>query len=125
MKFFVYGKLKSDQVKSHLIPFSRSYPYVLYGYRMFLRHTGTAGMRKCPNPKSYVIGEMRETSWTEWPIIGRLLKMLLLFVLDMNEGTYWGVYERVNVGHNAQTYVYKGDLRGCPTIVKWPTSIQQ
>lgn len=36
MKFFVYGKLKSDQPKSWLIPFSKSKPCTLNGFRMYM-----------------------------------------------------------------------------------------
>ena len=122
MKFFVYGKLKSDQPKSWLIPFSKSVPYTLNGFKMYMRSTGTAGMKK-GNRKDYVIGEIRDAKWANISILGKLL----LFVLDSNEGTAVNVYRRVTILKNLTTkkpshiwtYLYSRSTRGLKIINQW------
>ena len=119
MKFFVYGKLKSDQPKSWLIPFSKSKPCTLNGFRMYMWSTRTAGMKK-GNHNDYVIGEIRDAKWANISILGKLL----LLVLDLNEGTATNVYRRVMVPKNLATkepwtYIYNRSTRGLKTINQW------
>ena len=122
MKFFVYGKLKSDQPKAWLIPFSKSEPHTLNGFRMYMRSTGTAGMKK-GNRSDYVVGEIRDAKWANRPILGKLL----LLILDLNEGTATNVYQRIAVLRNLTTrkpshvwtYLYNRSTSGLKVINQW------
>lgn len=126
MKFFTYGMLKSDQPKSWMIPFATSKSYILYGYKMYMRKDSKAGM-KIGDIGDYVVGEIREVKWAKWP-----LSWLLLWFLDVNEGTPWGVYKRIKiidcltagllvVGKPVHmwTYLYEKSTEGCPVINLW------
>lgn len=122
MRFFVYGKLKSDQTKAWMIPFSKTKPYILYGFKMYMRPEGTAGMKR-GHFNDFVIGEVRETKWTVWP-----LNKLLLWFLDLNEGTSIGFYKRILVTKNSSiieksfhmwTYLFKRSTEGCKVIKEW------
>jgi gamma-glutamylcyclotransferase (GGCT)/AIG2-like uncharacterized protein YtfP len=82
MKLFVYGKLQSTKTKSWLLPFSKNKKHTLFGYRLYLFPKGTAGL--VPGDKhDYVKGEIREVKWA-----AGLFGKLLLFILDLNEGTF-------------------------------------
>lgn len=122
MKFFAYGMLKSNQPKSWMVPFSKSTSYTLYGYKMYMRKNNKAGM-KIGKPGDYVVGEIREVSWAIWP-----LSWLLLWFLDMNEGTPWGVYKRIKVDRvlvgqkGMWTYLYEKSTKGCSVINSWTSS---
>lgn len=116
MKFFVYGKLKEGNSKGWMIPFAVSTPYAFLNYRMYLRPEGTAAMVVGERKKDYVIGEIREVRWTIWP-----LNKLLLWFLDLNEGTRRGFYKRVRV-QDMWTYLFEKPVRGCKTIREWKES---
>lgn len=96
MKFFVYGRLKSDERKAHLIPFAKSEPYRLYGFKVLVRPDGAAALMR-GKAKDYIDGELREVRYPHIPIIGWVLGKLLLRSLDLNEGVPWGVYERIQI----------------------------
>ncbi len=115
MKFFVYGKLKSDQPKAWMIPLAKSRSYTLYGYKLYLRPEGTAGM-KVGKPTDHVVGEVREVKWAIWP-----LNKILLWFLDLNEGTSKGIYKRVKInGYGLWTYLYTKTTYRCKVITAWP-----
>jgi gamma-glutamylcyclotransferase (GGCT)/AIG2-like uncharacterized protein YtfP len=117
VKFFVYGMLKSDQPKSWMIPFARSRPHTLDGYRMYEREDGKAAM-KLGGKGDYVEGEVREVEWVYTPIIGGILRKMLLYFLDCNEGVYLNIYKRREL-MAFYTYLYQGDTDGCKVIHKW------
>lgn len=117
MKFFVYGMLKSDQPKSWMIPFAKSRPHTLDGYVMYKRPEGTAAMKR-GGKDDYVIGEVREVEWSDFPIIGKLLSKMLLSFLDLNEGTTKGVYERIEL-MAFYTYLFKQSTDGYKAIHEW------
>ena len=113
MKLFVYGKLQSTKTKKWLLPFSKTKKHRLYGYRLYLLPKGTAGL--VPGDKNdYVKGEIREIKW-----LNNFFGKLLLFVLDLNEGTFWNVYKRVKVKDMwIYLYIVRGDFKGIK-IKKW------
>lgn len=121
MKLFVYGKLKTNQSKAWMIPFSKNRPYTLRNFEMFLRPEGTAGM-KHGHSHDFVIGEIREVKWAVWP-----LNKLLLWLLDLNEGTFINIYKRILIRQNWQsphndylwTYLFKPPTKGYNVIHKW------
>ncbi len=88
---------------------------------MFMRPEGTAGM-KYGSSNDFVIGEIRETKWTIWP----LNKLLLLF-LDLNEGTHVNVYKRIRIYQKHKpclwTYIFKKDTNGYAMIKNWKEQI--
>lgn len=113
MKLFVYGKLQSTKTKSWLLPFSKNKKHTLFGYRLYLLPKGTAGL--VPGDKNdYVQGEIREVKWAIWPF-----SKLLLFILDLNEGTFCGIYKRVKI-RDMWLYLYevRGGFEGIE-IHKW------
>ena len=112
MKFFVYGKLKSTKSKDWLIPFSKNKQQTLYGYKMYLLPKGTAGL-VVGNKYDYVKGEIRETRWTN-----KFLDKLLLFILDLNEGVFLDLYERVKV-KDMWIYLYKESTITGLIIHRW------
>ena len=113
-RFFVYGRLKSDERKSWMIPFADSAPFRLRRFKVVKRPDGAAAMVQ-GNDGDFIDGEIRQVTWTEWPIIGRLLRWVLLKVLDLNEGTYWGVYKRMKLHGEIWLYLYNR-----PTGADWP-----
>ncbi len=120
MKFFVYGMLKSDQPKSWMIPFAKSKPHTLEGYRMYERPDGKAAM-KLGGEGDYVEGEVREVGWTGWfyfRFVSKLLGKLLLYFLDLNEGVHAGVYSRREL-KAFYTYLYEKSTDECKVIHKW------
>jgi len=124
MRFFVYGMLKSNQPKAWMIPFSISKPYVLKNFKMYLRPNGTAGMIQ-GTVNDQVIGEIREVKWDKLPIIGKPLSKLLLYLLDLNEGTDIGIYKRAKISrrsaepYNMWTYIFNGPTDTYKVIEKW------
>lgn len=113
MKLFVYGKLQSTKTKSWLLPFSKTKKYRLHGYRLYLLPKGTAGL-VVGNRNDYAHGEIREVKWATG-----LLGKLLLFILDLNEGTFFNIYKRVKIGDMwVYLYVVKGNFEGIE-IQKW------
>ena len=113
MKLFVYGKLQSTKMKGWMIPFSKTKKHTLYGYRLYLLPKGTAGL-VVGDKNDYVKGEIRETKWTN-----KFLDKLLLFILDLNEGSFWHVYKRVKVKDMwLYLYVVKGHFKGLK-IHRW------
>lgn len=121
LRLFVYGKLKSDQSKSWMIPFSKSTPHTLRHFKMFMRPEGTAGMKR-GSINNYVIGEIREVRWAIWP-----LDKLLLWFLDLNEGTSFNVYKRIKMYKYYKlscdtllwTYLFERSTKGYSIIKKW------
>lgn len=121
MRFFVYGRLKSDESKAWMIPFAKSVKFRLNRFRVVRRPP--------PNPAAALIqggdgdfidGEIRQVTWTEWPIIGRILGWGLLKLLDLNEGTYWGVYKRMKVMNGVWIYLYDRPIGDdWPVITEW------
>jgi gamma-glutamylcyclotransferase (GGCT)/AIG2-like uncharacterized protein YtfP len=113
MKLFVYGKLQSKKSKGWLLPFSKNKKYRLYGYSLYLLPKGTAGL-VLGDKNDYVQGEIREIKWAIWPF-----SKLLLFLLDLNEGTFWGVYKRTKIKDMwVYLYVVRGNFSGLK-IHKW------
>jgi gamma-glutamylcyclotransferase (GGCT)/AIG2-like uncharacterized protein YtfP len=113
MKLFVYGKLQSTKSKNWLLPFSKNKKHRLYGYRLYLLPKGTAGL-VVGDKNDYVKGEIREVKWATG-----LLGKLLLFILDLNEGTFCNTYKRVKVKDMwVYLYVVKGSFKGIK-IHKW------
>ena len=113
MKIFVYGKLLSTKTKSWLLPFSKTKKYRLYGHRLYLLPKGTAGL-VVGDKNDYVTGEIREMKWAIGPF-GKLL----LFILDLNEGTFWNVYKRTKIKDMwLYLYVVKGNFSGLK-IHRW------
>jgi hypothetical protein len=121
MKLFVYGKLKSNQSKAWMIPFSKNRPYTLYNFKMFLRPEGTAGMKR-GQPDDFVTGEIREVRWAIWP-----LNKLLLWFLDLNEGTFRNIYKRILIRQRQQpfhndylwAYLFERSTKRYYIIRKW------
>jgi len=66
----------------------------------------------------YVKGEVREVTWTDGIFIGRLLKRMLLYFLDLNEGVQWDVYERIEL-MAFYTYLFKGNVDNYEVIHEW------
>jgi hypothetical protein len=114
MKFFVYGRLKSDEKKSWMIPFSNSKPCRIPEFKMFRRKDGAACVMRGEKTDS-VVGELREAKWADLPILG----WLLLKFLDLNEGTSWGVYKRIKVS-DFWIYIYTGNrIKNWTVIKEW------
>lgn len=116
MKFFVYGRLKSDEKKAWMIPFAKSEKCKWFGFRMYRRADGSACMMSAGlNYNEHVCGEVREAKWADIPILG----WLLLKFLDMNEGTSYGVYKRVLMG-DCWMYLYTGNrIKDWTIINEW------
>lgn len=113
MKLFVYGKLQSTKTKGWLLPFSKTRKHRLYGHRLYLLPKGTAGL-VVGDKNDYVQGEIREVKWATG-FFGKLL----LFILDLNEGTFWNIYERVKIKDMwVYLYIVRGDFEGIK-IHKW------
>ena len=113
MKLFVYGKLQSTKTKGWLLPFSKTRKHKLYGHRLYLLPKGTAGL-VVGDKDDYAEGEIREIKWATG-----LLGKLLLFILDLNEGTFLNIYKRVKVKDTwVYLYLVKGNFKGIE-IQKW------
>ena len=98
-----------------MMPFAISTPYVLINHKMYLRSEGTAGIVATEDSNDFVIGEIRETR-LRWPF-----NKILLWLLDLNEGTRKGFYKRVKVD-DMWTYLYEKPIEGCKVIREWKKS---
>jgi hypothetical protein len=119
MRFFVYGRLKSDEKKSWMIPFAESIVYRLNGYKVLVRPDGAAALLS-GTMTDFIDGEIRNARWANiWP-----LGWLLLKFLDLNEGVPWGVYERIEVNCvNGPVWLYfhkrEFPQKDCKIVRKW------
>jgi len=123
MKFFVYGRLKSDERKAWMIPFAKSVVYRLNNFKVLVRPDGAAAMLS-GKLLDFIDGEIRIVDWAD----NRVLGWLLLKFLDLNEGVPWGVYERIEVqGPNGPFWVYlhkrEFSQEGCKLVRKWKEGI--
>lgn len=112
MKLFVYGKLQSTKSRGWLIPFSKNKQHTLRGYKMYLLPTGSAATI-VGDKHSYVKGEIREVKRAV-----KFIDKLLLFILDLSEGTFWDVYERVKI-NDMWVYLYKKSVITGLIIHRW------
>ena len=124
MKIFVYGKLMSGNSKAHLLPFVKNRkPFRLFGYKMYSRknirgkHHGTAGIKKA-TANYFVDGELITIEAPGSQILRMLREWLILFRLDINEGTFLNVYKRVR-NYGFYFYTYEKSTKGCPVITNW------
>ncbi|KKN28308.1 hypothetical protein LCGC14_0855450 [marine sediment metagenome] len=110
-KIFVYGKLKDGNTKAWCIPKPGTVKHRLYGHKMYLRSSGTAGVTK-GDQSDYIDGEIK---MLRWPILQKLL-------IDLNEGTFWGVYKRkkIKIGQkDVWIYLYNRPTKGYKKITNW------
>lgn len=124
MKIFVYGKLMYGNSKAHLMPFVKNRkPFRLFGYKMYSRknargkHYGTAGIKEA-GPNDFVDGELVTIEAPGSQLLKTLREWLILFRLDINEGTFLNVYKRVKKD-GIYFYTYERSTKGCPVITNW------
>ena len=112
LAFFVYGKLKSNQSKSWMIPFAKTKSHTFHGLKMYQRLNGCAGA-KIGDLDDYIIGEFKEIKWSIFPF-----DKLLLWFLDLNEGTFKNIYKRVLI-NDIWVYIYQESIKDCKLITEW------
>jgi len=110
-KIFVYGKLKDGNSKAWYLPAPKTEACRLPGFKMFLVRNGVAGAIK-GNGAGFIDGEIKTLR----------LPFLQKFLLDLNEGTFKGVYKRHKISTQkgeVWIYLYNRPTNGCKEITDW------
>jgi len=121
LRLFVYGKLKTGEAMSWLLPESmfETRPHTPNGYRMYVvGNNKVAGLVE-GDINEYVFGEIKESrAW-----VPNFILRLLLLAIDMLETMSKSGYKREEIllpgGSLAWAYLYTGDVSDSIRIYEW------